>query len=68
MSEVTGYCCCVVVHLTVTVGVRCCCRFPEGSDSAYIIGHYAVQQLYCVKNKEGEIIEVSLPLSPLLSR
>ena len=34
-------------------------KFPEGGDSAYIIAHYAVQQLYCVKNKQGEIIEVS---------
>jgi hypothetical protein len=32
-------------------------KYPEGSDSAYIVGHYAVQQLYCVKNREGEIIE-----------
>jgi len=36
-------------------------KYPEGSDSAYIVGHYAVQQLYCVKNREGEIIEVCLP-------
>lgn len=32
-------------------------KYPEGSDSAYIIGHYAVQQLFCVKNRTGEIIE-----------
>lgn len=35
-------------------------RYPEGAEAAYIIGHYAVQQIFCVKNRQGEIIEVTL--------